>query len=99
MSENPFQKMFGGGPPSDMVWDREQLEQLLYVCKAVMPEKEAQKVIAVCLIKAGLETFAATLDVVDVKVDRETAEEPWDAAEIRFTVDGIKMKLEVQLDS
>ena len=97
MSDNPFQNMFGGGPPSDMVWDREQLEQLLNVCKTVMPNKEAEKVIAVCLIKAGLETFAATLEVVDIKVNRDTADEPWDATTVNFTVDGIPMTLEVRL--
>ena len=97
MSDNPFDKLFGP-PSSDLVWDKEQLEQLLYICKTVMPPKEAEKVIAVCLVKAGLETFAQSVDVVTIKVDRETKEEPWDATEIRFTVDGIKMKLEVMLD-
>ena len=76
-------------------WDKTSLEQLITVVDAVMPHPEAQQVIAICLMKAGLFAMGQTLDGLVIQM-HEDKEAPWNATTALFSINGTEMQMEVR---
>jgi len=84
---------------TEEVWDKEALEMLLEVTKAVMPSPEAEKVIVICLVKAMLQAATDDLDTLTITMDRSGPEQLWNDSWAKIVVNGIPLIVEVRSPS